>query len=93
VVERIRQAVTTHHHDLQKFQPVRNQFSLVVCKNVLLHFSYAERVEVIRMFHGALEPKGMLVMEHTQKMPSELTGHFVQIVADGQVFRKIEVAS
>jgi chemotaxis protein methyltransferase CheR len=93
VIERIRQVITTQHHDLQKFQPFRNHFSLVVCKNVLLHFSYAERVEVIRMFHGALEPGGLLVTEHTQKMPSELSGHFTQIVADGQVFRRVEVAS
>jgi chemotaxis protein methyltransferase CheR len=93
VIERIRQVISTHHHDLQKFVPVRSHFSLVVCKNVLLHFSYAERVEVIRMFHEALEPGGILVTEHTQKMPSELSGHFTQIVADGQVFRKVEVAS
>jgi chemotaxis protein methyltransferase CheR len=92
VIERIRQVISTHHHDLQKFVPVRSHFSLVVCKNVLLHFSYAERVEVIRMFHEALEPGGLLVTEHTQKMPSELSGHFTQIVADGQVFRKVEAA-
>jgi chemotaxis protein methyltransferase CheR len=90
VVEQVRDRVQTRHHDLLSLAPVRDGFSLVVCKNVLLHFQHSERVEVIRMFHRALESGGLLVMEHTQKMPSEAAHLFTQIVPDAQLFRKIE---
>jgi len=90
VAERVRARVQTRHHDLLSLVPVRDGFSLVVCKNVLLHFQYGERVEVIRMFHKALESGGFLVMEHTQKLPPEAARLFEQVVPDAQLFRKIE---
>ena len=91
VTDQIRERVFPHLHDLLSLSPIQTGFSLVVCKNVLLHFSYEQRIEVLRMFHHALEPSGILAMEHTQKMPEELAGHFQQLVSDGQVFRKLEV--
>lgn len=90
VVEKIRQAVTPVHHNLLSLKPLRDDFSLIICKNVLLHFQQSERIEVYKMFHKALEPGGYLVNEHTQKMPAELAGHFEQVVPDAQLFRKIE---
>lgn len=90
VVEKIRQAVTSLHHDLLTLKPIRDDFSLVVCKNVLLHFQPAERLDVYRMFHRALEPGGFLVNEHTQKLPAAMEKLFEQVVPDGQLFRRIE---
>jgi len=91
ITDLIRERLSTHHHDLLSLTPMQTGFSLVVCKNVLLHFSYEQRIGVIRMFHNALEPQGLLVMEHTQKMPEELASHFEQLVNDAQVYRKREV--
>jgi chemotaxis protein methyltransferase CheR len=91
VVEKIRNVVTTQHHDLLSLQAVRDDFSLIVCKNVLLHFQYPERVEVYKMFHKALEPGGLLVNEHTQKLPSEVGHLFKQLVSDGQLYSKVAV--
>jgi chemotaxis protein methyltransferase CheR len=90
IIDSIRGAVCPCHHDLLTFSPIRNGFSLVVCKNVLLHFQPEQRVKVIKMFHQALEPGGIFVMEHTQKMPEDISGLFDQLVSDGQVFRKVE---
>ena len=90
IVDRIRDRMQSRHHDLLSLVPVRDGFCLVVCKNVLLHFQHQERVEVIRMFHKALESGGLLVMEHTQKLPPEAAHLFEQIVPDAQLFRKIE---
>ena len=59
-------------HDLLSLVPVREGLSLIVCKNVLLHFDESQRIEVLRMFHRALQPGGTLVMEHTQKLPDAL---------------------
>ncbi len=79
-------------HDLLTLQPVKNDFSLILCKNVLLHFNYDERVNVIRMFHENLLEGGFFVTEQTQKMPAELEGSFEQVVPNAQVFRKISPA-
>lgn len=87
----IRSKVYYRRHDLLSLQPVGCGFSLVLCKNVLLHFQPSERIEVIKMFHGALAPGGYFAMEQTQKMPKEIAHLFEQVTADAQLFRKVEV--
>lgn len=91
VCEAVRGVLRIAHHDLLSLKPVRMDFHMVVCKNVLLHFHHGQRVEVIKMFHEALEPGGLLVMEHTQKLPLELGTWFQQVGGVDQVYRKIEV--
>jgi chemotaxis protein methyltransferase CheR len=91
VVDRLRAAMRVHTHDLLSLKSIRDGFSLVVCKNVLLHFQISERIEVIQMFHRALEPEGLLVMEHTQKLPQEMEALFEPVVSDRQLFRKREL--
>lgn len=93
VADTVKNLVEPKFHNLLSLSPIKDGLSLVVCKNVLLHFNQAERIEVIRMFHGALEPGGIFVTEHTQKMPEELSPLFEQLVSDGQVFRKVEALS
>ena len=39
---------------------------------MLLHFDEAQRINVLQMFHQALQPGGTLVMERTQKLPEAL---------------------
>jgi starch phosphorylase len=92
VVDRIRQRVTYRRHDLLSLEAAGQAFNLIVCKNVLLHFTAEQRVDVYRMFHGALGPGGLLVTEQTQKLPPELESRFARVVADGQLYRKVEAA-
>lgn len=87
----IKNAVQFQRHDLLSLKPVRSDFGLIVCKNVLLHFSPAQRVEVINMFYNALEPGGYLVMEQTQKMPSDNEMQFQQITPAAQLFQKVNL--
>ncbi len=89
VVSEVRDRVRFTRHDLLTLRSPASGFSLILCKNVLLHFSAAQRVEVIRMFHEALAPEGFLAMEQTQKMPEECAGLFHRVVADAQLYRKI----
>jgi chemotaxis protein methyltransferase CheR len=88
LVDQIRQCVRPGLHDLLTYTPIRDGFSLIVCKNVLLHFQPQQCIEVIRMFHGALEPGGILVTEQTQKMPGEVSHLFEQAATSCQIFRK-----
>lgn len=88
--ENIKKSVSFMRHDLLSLKPIGDDFSLIICKNVLLHFQPAERVEVIRMFHRSLAHEGLFVTEQTQKMPEEAAHLFEQVVSDGQVHRKVE---
>jgi chemotaxis protein methyltransferase CheR len=90
VIEKIRRRVVYQRHDLLSFQEIGQGYSLVLCKNVLLHFQPQERIEVIRMFHRALAPGGLFATEQTQEMPPELAPLFERVVPDGQLFRKVE---
>jgi chemotaxis protein methyltransferase CheR len=88
----MRSAVEFHRHDLLTYNPVATGVRLIVCKNVLLHFTDEERVRVLTMFHNALSDDGVLLHEHTQKMPPELDGMFEQVFTDAQIFRKKRVS-
>lgn len=90
VIDRIRNRVFFKYHDLLTLQPIGNDYSLIVCKNVLLHFSYEQRIEVLRMYHRSLTPGGFLATENTQKMPVEISHLFEPVTPDAQLFRKIE---
>ncbi len=92
VVPELRAKVTFSHRDLLSLRPVREGLSLIVCKNVLLHFDEAQRINVLQMFHQALQPGGTLVMERTQKLPATLATRFRQVAPYAQVFRKLDRA-
>lgn len=89
VKEMLRSRVSFQYHDLLSLRPIGQGYCLVICKNVLLHFNYEQRVQVIRMYHDALAPGGYFACENTQKMPQELAHLFEQVVSDAQVFKKL----
>ena len=90
VIEEIRAKVSFARHDLLSLTPPREGFSLIVCKNVLLHFDEAQRSQVFRMFHRSLRPGGLLATEHTQKMPEGLGSLFESVAGYAQVFRRLD---
>ena len=58
-------------------------------KNVLLHFTEAERISAIRTFHDALAKSGFFVTKQTQKMPEELDSIFEPAISNVQLFQKL----
>ncbi|HWQ68257.1 MAG TPA: CheR family methyltransferase [Methanospirillum sp.] len=86
--EEIRNSIEFKKHNLLSFEPIRAGVHLIVCKNVLLHFSPEERLKVWQMFWNALEEGGFMLHEHTQKLPEEMNGRFEQILMNAQIFRK-----
>jgi chemotaxis protein methyltransferase CheR len=85
----LRDRISFQYHDLLSLKPAGQDYCLIVCKNVLLHFQYPERVEVFKMFHRALAPGGYLANENTQKLPTEVAHLFTQVVPDAQVYKKV----
>jgi chemotaxis protein methyltransferase CheR len=93
VVAEVRSRIDFSRHDLLSLTPIRQDLSLIVCKNVLLHFDEHQRCDVLRMFHGALRKDGLLVMEHTQKVPRALQPLLQQAAPHAQVYRRIDPAA
>jgi chemotaxis protein methyltransferase CheR len=89
VSDDLRNLVTFQKYDLLTLKPLRNDYSLIICKNVLLHFNYNQRVEVLTMYYNMLLQGGLLVMENTQSMPEELIGMFKKKVDYAQLHEKI----
>lgn len=81
--------VNFEKYDLLSLKPLRNDYSLVICKNVLLHFNYSQRIDVIKMYHDMLLTNGLLVMENTQSMPVEISNMFEKITPYGQLYKKL----
>ena len=89
IVDEIRNAVSFQKHDLTSLVPIGTDFGIVLCKNVLLHLAYEQRVEVIKMFHKSLIPGGYFASEQTQKLPEEVKHLFEPVAANAQIFKKI----
>ena len=90
VIDNIRRRIAFQRHDLLSLREIGEGYSLVLCKNVLLHFQPLERIGVLRMFHRALAPGGFFATEHTQEMPRELDSLFERVIPNVQLFRKLE---
>lgn len=88
ISQELRNLVEFQKFDLLTLQPLRNDFSLVICKNVLLHFNYQQRIQVIDYFHSMLLTDGLLAMENTQAMPKELEHKFERVGGYGRLYKK-----
>jgi chemotaxis protein methyltransferase CheR len=87
--ETVRSRMQFRKHDLLSLKSVGEDYSLIVCKNVLLHFHPDQRIEVIKMFHNSLAPGGYFMSEQTQKLPDELSHLFTKVADDAQLYKKI----
>ena len=90
VVEEIRSKVVFQKHDLLSYREVGTDFSLVVCKNVLLHFQPLQQSEVVRMFHRALAPEGFLALDQAHRPPPGTEHLWTNIAEGGFLYRKVE---
>ncbi len=88
ISEEMRSALRFQQHDLLTLKPIGQDFGLILCKNVLLHFNEEHRIKVMRMFHDALRPGGFFATEQTQKLPKEMEHLFEPVVSQAQRFRK-----
>ena len=91
IVDEIRKAVSFQKHDLTSLEPIGKGFGIILCKNVLLHLSEEQRIDVIRMFHDSLIEGGFFATEQTQKLPAEVKDLFEPVVSNAQIFRKLDI--
>jgi chemotaxis protein methyltransferase CheR len=84
----LRDRVRYLQHDLLTLVPPETGQSLVVCKNVLMHFSPENQVKVLEMFHRALVPGGYLALDGAQAMPEACAGWFPRVAQGLPLFQK-----
>jgi chemotaxis protein methyltransferase CheR len=90
VTELVRQRVFFRKHDLLSLQPIGEDYSLILCRNVLHRFQPGRRSAIIRMLHGALTPGGYLATNQAGKTITELGKLFQEVAPDERLFRKID---
>ena len=86
----IRERVRYIQHDLLTLVPPETGFSLIVCKNVLMHFSPADQVKVLEMFHETLLPGGFLAVDGNQAIPPPFATRFRQFERGTPLYQKSE---
>ena len=86
----LRDRVRYQQHDLLTLAPPVTGQSLIVCKNVLMHFSPEAQVKVLEMFHQALVPGGYLALDGAQAMPEALADRFPRVQPGLPLFRRPE---
>jgi len=88
VAAEVREKVRYRQHDLLTLAPPETGQSLIVCKNVIMHFSPEDQVRVLEMFHQCLAPGGYLAMDGNQPLPEAFAGRFLPIGPGVPVFQK-----
>ena len=87
--ENIKKRVTFLKHNLTTLQPINSNYNFILCKNVLLHLTQQERINVIKMFNSSLVDNGLFLTEQTQIMPEENKAGFKQVTPDANIYEKI----
>lgn len=88
ITDLIKSRLKSFQHNLLHLTPPDNNFDLIICKNVLLHFTPIQRIAVIKMFYKSLKPNGIFISEHTQKMPIEVEHKFLRLKKNAQLWVK-----
>ncbi|MDR3682868.1 MAG: CheR family methyltransferase [Geothrix sp.] len=88
LTEPIRERVRYLKHDLLTLVPPETGHSLIVCKNVLMHFSPGDQLKVLEMFHQVLLPGGFLALDGNQEMPEAFSTRFPRVERGTPLFQK-----
>ena len=88
VIQELRDKVRYLQHDLLTLVPPETGQGLIVCKNVLMHFSPEDQVRVLEMFHACLVPGGYLALDGSQSLPEAFRERFLRVEPGTPLFRK-----
>jgi len=88
LTQEIRDRVRYIQHDLLTLMPPETGQSLIVCKNVLMHFTPEFQVKVLEMFYQSLVPEGFLALDGNQSMPEVFSGRFRRVEPGIPLFQK-----
>ncbi|MGV8076315.1 MAG: CheR family methyltransferase [Methanosarcina sp.] len=94
ISEIIREHVTYAWHNLLSLKPIiERPFDIILCKNVLLHFTEQQSTDIINMFYQSLSNSGFFITEQTQKLPVSSSRQFEQFISNARIYKKIMINS
>jgi len=89
ISEIIREHVTYAWHNLLSLKPIiERPFDIILCKNVLLHFTEQQSTDIINMFYQSLSNSGFFITEQTQKLPVSSSRQFEQFISNARIYKK-----
>lgn len=78
----LQQNLVSGTHYIQKFD-------IIFCRNVMIYFNDELKRKVLRNFHAALKPGGVLCIGYFDSMPQGFTDHFDYLESSIKAFKKI----
>ena len=88
VVERLRRRVAVRALDLSKGAPLRQNYQLILCRNVVIYFERASQEKVFQTFADALAPGGILVLGKVETLFGPARERFTLLDPRERVYRR-----
>jgi chemotaxis protein methyltransferase CheR len=88
VVERLRRRVAVRALDLSKGPPPRQNYQLILCRNVVIYFERATQEKVFQTFADALAPGGILVLGKVETLFGPARERFTLLDPRERVYRR-----
>jgi chemotaxis protein methyltransferase CheR len=87
--DEVRRMVTFEQDDLRKGTNARGPFDLVFCRNVLIYFDRATKINVLARIHRSLAPGGYLLLGGSETTLN-LDERFVRRSIGGATFHQVQ---
>jgi chemotaxis protein methyltransferase CheR len=88
VVTRVRERVSVRHLDLSAGRPLRRDYHMIVCRNVLIYFDRPMQERLFQMFSDSLSPGGYLVLGKVETLFGAARDRLVIVDPRERVYRR-----
>ena len=88
VVSRVRERVSVRILDLSGGRPLRRDYHMIVCRNVLIYFDRPMQERLLRLFTDSLAPGGYLVLGKVESLVGPVRDRLRLVDARERVYRR-----
>lgn len=74
VSDQIRKMITYGRLNLTDKWPLKGDFQIIMCRNVMIYFNRETQEDIVRKFHSLLEPGGYLFLGHSESINAAALG-------------------
>jgi chemotaxis protein methyltransferase CheR len=89
VIERVRRRVEIRSLDLNREPPLRVNYQMILCRNVVIYFERATQERVFLSFADALAPGGILVLGKVETLFGPARERFTLLDPRERVYRRV----
>jgi chemotaxis protein methyltransferase CheR len=88
VIDRVRRRVQVRALDLSREAPLRTNYDLILCRNVVIYFDRVMQERLFQTFTGALAPGGYLVLGKVETLLGAARERLTLIDPRERVYRR-----